>query len=76
MPNCDTKMKIKSRDSFLPYGEAIWGKKLDFGQEGNVRFLGGSWRVHFNALNCGILFRIKEKRRHLSTDFTPRTYQS
>lgn len=32
--------------------------------------------MHFTALNSGILFRIKEKRRHVSTDFTRRTYLS
>ena len=56
-------MKVIGRGRCFPYiGEAIWGKKLDFPQEENVRFGGGRWRVLCAALNSGILCAIKERK--------------
>lgn len=35
-------MQIKGSDSFLPNGEAIWGRKLDFEQQEMLDLGGGA----------------------------------
>lgn len=72
-------MQLKGSDSFLPYGEAIWGEKLEFEQQDNVKFWGAVLkRTLFLLLSILESYSElkKKKKKDKYYDFTPRTYQS